>query len=116
MSTIPKAQATGRLNVVTRAHVTTIDVDNDARVSGVTYVKDGETYFQPADVILLASYTYENVRTLLLSTSKSYPNALANNHGQVGKHYMIRSAFRCVASPPISRTTRRRSPLSCKTR
>ena len=88
VSTIPKAQATGRLDVVTRAHVTKIDVDNDARVSGVTYVKDGETYFQPADVILLASYTYENVRTLLLSTSKSYSNGLANNHGQVGKHYM----------------------------
>jgi len=57
-------------------------------VSGVTYVKDGETYFQPADVVLLASYTYENVRTLLLSTSKIYPNGLANNRGQVGKHYM----------------------------
>ena len=88
VSTIPKAQATGRFDVVTRAHVTKIDVDNDARVSGVTYVKDGETYFQPADVILLASYTYENVRTLLLSTSKSYSHGLANNHGQVGKHYM----------------------------
>src|SRR2546425_9777420 len=47
----------------------------------------GETYFQPADVVLLASYTYENVRILLLSTSKAYPNGLSNNHGQVGKHY-----------------------------
>ena len=47
----------------------------------------GETYFQPADVVPLASYTYENVRVLLLSTSKAYPNGLSNNHGQVGKHY-----------------------------
>ena len=31
---------------------------------------------------------YENVRLLLLSTSKAYPNGLSNNHGQVGKHYI----------------------------
>ena len=88
VSTIPKAQATGRLNVVAEAHVTEISVNGDGRVNGVTYLKDGESYFQPAAVVLLATYTYENVRTLLLSKSKAYPNGLSNNHGQVGKHYM----------------------------
>ena len=88
VSTIPKAQATGRLNVVTEAHVTEISVNGDGRVNGVTYLKDGESYFQPAAVVLLATYTYENVRTLLLSKSKAYPNGLSNNHGQVGKHYL----------------------------
>ena len=87
VSTIPRAQETGRLEVVTRAHVTSIEVDSDGRVSGVVYLKDGDTYFQPADVVLLAGYTYENVRLLLLSTSRAYPNGLSNNHGQVGKHY-----------------------------
>jgi gluconate 2-dehydrogenase alpha chain len=42
---------------------------------------------QPADVVLLASYTYENVRLLLLSKSKPFPNGLSNTGGQVGKHY-----------------------------
>ena len=88
VSTIPKAQATGRLNVVTEAHVTEISVKGDGRVNGVTYLKDGESYFQPATIVLLATYTYENVRTLLLSKSKAYPNGLSNNHGQVGKHYL----------------------------
>ncbi len=88
VSTIPKAQATGRLNVVTEAHVTEISVNGDGRVNGVTYLKDGESNFQPATVVLLATYTYENVRTLLLSKSKAYPNGLSNNHGQVGKHYL----------------------------
>ena len=37
--------------------------------------------------MLLASYTYENVRLLLLSKSKAFPNGLSNNHGQVGRHY-----------------------------
>jgi gluconate 2-dehydrogenase alpha chain len=87
VTTIPKAQKTGRLQVVTRAHVTMIEVDREGRVTGVTYVTDGVEYFQPAKVVLLASYTYENTRTLLLSKSGPYPNGLSNNHGQVGRHY-----------------------------
>jgi gluconate 2-dehydrogenase alpha chain len=88
VSTIPKAVAAGKLSVVTQAIATSIDVDErSGRVSGVTYLKGGIEYVQPADVVLLASYTYENVRLLLLSKSKAYPNGLANNHGQVGRHY-----------------------------
>ncbi len=88
VSTIPKAMETGRLNVVTQAIVTSVAVnDKDGRVKGVVYVKGGEEYFQPADVVLLAGYTYENVRILLLSKSKAFSNGLSNNGGQVGKHY-----------------------------
>ena len=89
LTTIPKAQETKRLTLVTRAHATKIEVDDKTgRVSGVTYLKDGVEYFQPTDVVMLASYTYENVRLLLMSKSKAFPNGLANNNGQVGRHYM----------------------------
>jgi gluconate 2-dehydrogenase alpha chain len=87
VTTIPNAQETGRLSVVTQAHVTSIDVDRNGRVSGVRYLKDGTEYFQPADAVLLASYVYENVRLLLLSKSKAFPHGLSNNHRQVGRHY-----------------------------
>jgi gluconate 2-dehydrogenase alpha chain len=87
VTTIPKAQQTGRLDVVTQATVTTIEVDQNGRTRGVNYVKGGMEYFQPASVVLLASYVYENVRLLLLSKSKAYPAGLSNNHGQVGRHY-----------------------------
>ena len=87
VTTIPRAQASGHLKVVTRAHVTTIEVDAAGRVSGVNYLTDGVEYFQPARAVLLASFTYENSRLLLLSKSKAYPNGLSNNHGQVGRHY-----------------------------
>jgi gluconate 2-dehydrogenase alpha chain len=87
VTTIPKAVDTRRLTVVTQAHVTTVEVDRNGRVSGVNYLKDGNEYFQPADVVLLASYAYENVRMLLLSKSKAFPNGLSNNQGQVGRHY-----------------------------
>jgi gluconate 2-dehydrogenase alpha chain len=87
VTTIPRAQATGHLQVVTRAHVTRIEVDGEGRATGVTYVTDGVEYFQPARVVLVASHTYENIRLLLLSKSKPYPNGLSNNHKQVGRHY-----------------------------
>ncbi len=88
VSTIPKAQETGNLRVVTEAHVTSINVDNEGRACSVQYFKDGKAYLQPADVVLLAGYTYENVRLLLLSKSGAFPQGLSNNHGQVGRHYM----------------------------
>jgi gluconate 2-dehydrogenase alpha chain len=88
VTTIPRAQKTGRFSVVTRAHVTGVDVDARGRASGVRYVTDGEELVQPARVVLLAAYTYENSRLLLLSKSKAFPNGLSNNHGQVGRHYL----------------------------
>ncbi len=88
VTTIPRAQATGNLEVVTEAHVTSIDVDAEGRAAAVQYLKGGETYIQPAAAVLLAGYTYENTRLLLLSKSPAYPNGLANNRGQVGQHYM----------------------------
>jgi choline dehydrogenase-like flavoprotein len=58
-STIPKAMATNRLEVVTQAVVTNVVLDErSGRASGVVYVKAGREYFQPADVVLLASYAY----------------------------------------------------------
>src|SRR5262245_63890448 len=99
VSTIPKALATGRLKVVTQAVVTSVNVDErSGRVRGVTYLKGGEEYVQPADVVLLAGYTYENVRLLLLSKSKPFPNGLANNAGQVGRHYITHHTAATVAA------------------
>ena len=88
VTTIPRAQKTGRLTVVTEAHVTRIEVDDRGKVTGVTYVRGREEFLQPAKVVLLSTYTYENARLLLLSTSKAFPKGLANNRGQVGRHYM----------------------------
>jgi gluconate 2-dehydrogenase alpha chain len=87
VTTIPAAIKTKNLTVFDRAHVTRIIAGDDGRVTGVNYLRDGKEYFQPSRVVLLASYTYENSRLLLLSRSKAYPNGLSNRHGQVGKHY-----------------------------
>ena len=88
VTTIPKAQKTGTSQ---GRHARARDDDRGRRraaaSTGVNYVTDGVEYFQPAKVVLLASYTYENTRLLLLSKSKAFPNGLSNNHGQVGRHY-----------------------------
>lgn len=88
VTTIPAALKTKNLTIYERAHVTRILTDSNGKAIGVRYVRDGQEYFQPADVVLLSSYTYENVRLLLLSKSKVFPNGLSNNNGQVGKHYI----------------------------
>jgi gluconate 2-dehydrogenase alpha chain len=88
VSTIPKALETKRLQVVSHAIATAIEVDKNGRTTGVTYVQNGEEYFQPAAVVVVASFTYENARLLLISKSAAYPQGLSNNHGQVGKHYL----------------------------
>ncbi len=111
-------EATGHLDVVTEAHVTRIDVDAEGRAAGVQYLKDGETYIQPAAVVLLAGYTYENTRLLLLSTSAAYPHGLANNRGQVGQHYFTPQSRRRRAravparAQPLVRACRRRASPS----
>src|SRR4029077_3116491 len=80
-------QKTKNLTIFDNSHVTRIETDGNGRVTGVRYLRDREEFFQPAKVVMLAGYTYENSRLLLLSKSKAYPKGLSNNHGQVGKHY-----------------------------
>src|SRR6185312_1945064 len=87
VTTIPAAQKTKNLTIFDKAQVTRIVTAANGKVTGVFYLREGQEYFQPAKVVLLASYTYENSRVLLLSKSKAYPNGLSNNHGQVGRHY-----------------------------
>ena len=88
LAPIPQAEKTGNLKVVEHARVLEIVVDGDGLASGVRYLKGNAVHFQPARAILLAGYTYENTRLLLLSKSSAFPNGLSNNHGQVGRHYL----------------------------
>ena len=88
LAPIPQAEKTGNLKVVEHARVLEIVVDADGLASGVRYLHGNAVHFQPARAVLLAGYTYENTRLLLLSKSSAFPNGLSNSHGQVGKHYL----------------------------
>jgi gluconate 2-dehydrogenase alpha chain len=89
VSAIRHAEATGNLEIRTNSRVMKILSNDKGQVTGVQYLDDkGQMQEQPAGVVILSSYIYENNRLLLLSTSDFYKNGLANNGGNVGKNYM----------------------------
>ena len=92
-TTIPAAEDTGKLKILTRARATRIETDRNGRATGVTFVRGGQEYFQPADVVILSTYTYENVRLLLLSASAAHPRGIGNENDQLGRYYMAHSYY-----------------------
>ncbi len=89
-SLIPMAKATGNLQVITDAMVKSVNVNDDGKVTGVTYV-DKNTISEhaiSADVVILAASACESARIMLNSKSESHPNGVANSSGQIGKNLM----------------------------
>jgi choline dehydrogenase-like flavoprotein len=70
------------------------------RVTGVTYVKDGEERFQRAAAVAVAGYSIETPRLLLNSTSSRFPDGLANQNDQVGRYVMVQGASQTAARFP----------------
>ena len=89
VSAIRKAEATGKLEIRPNSRVMRILSNDRGEVTGVEYLDEhGVLQTQPAGVVILSTYVYENVRLLLLSASKTYPTGLANTSGQVGLNYL----------------------------
>jgi choline dehydrogenase-like flavoprotein len=66
------------------------DEDN-GRVTGVEYFREGRWRFQKARNVVVAGYAIETPRLLLNSASARYPDGLANGSGLVGKNFMVQS-------------------------
>ena len=91
LSSVPQALATGNLDLRTGCKVIRVLTSGDGHADGVEYVDpNGIRRVQEARVVILASYTFENVRLLLLSSDGRHPNGLGNNTGQVGRHFMTK--------------------------
>lgn len=88
---VPEALATGNFDLRTHCRVMRVFTDGEGHACGVEYVDaNGEWRIQAARTVILCSYTYENVRLLLLSGDGKHPDGLGNNSGQVGKHIMTK--------------------------
>lgn len=88
---VPEALSTGNFDLRTHCRVVRILTDADGHASGVEYVDaNGNWQVQEARTVVLCSYTFENVRLLLLSGDARHPSGLGNNTGQVGKHVMTK--------------------------
>jgi choline dehydrogenase-like flavoprotein len=81
--------------------VTRVEVDDSTgRVSGVTYVSDGEEQFQRADAVAVCGYAIETPRLLLNSACPRHPHGLGNNTDQVGRYVMVQGATQTAARFP----------------
>jgi gluconate 2-dehydrogenase alpha chain len=77
------------------SNVIKVNLDSDRkRATGVTYLDaSGREFEQPADIVILAAYTFNNVRLMLLSGIGT-PYDPAANRGVVGRNYSYQSAGR----------------------
>ena len=88
-SEIPKAEATGNLDLRPESQVLKIEHDDAGKVTGVVYADSkGNQHRQSARIVAVAGNSIETPRLLLNSTSSKYPDGLANSSGQVGRNYM----------------------------
>ena len=90
-STLPAAQATGRLTIVTDAVVESVlyDAKRD-RASGVRVIdaKTGAAREYEGRLIFLNASTFGTAQILLNSTSARFPTGLANSSGELGHNVM----------------------------
>jgi choline dehydrogenase-like flavoprotein len=86
---LPKAEATGNMDLRPESHVTRIEHNEAGKVTGVVYVdKSGAQQRQKARIVCVAGNSIETPRLLLLSASPMFKDGLANSSGQVGRNYM----------------------------
>ena len=86
--TIPDAEATNRMTLLTNALVRSVLVDANGMAKGVAYVdrktkKEVEVY---AKVVVLAASSVETAHIMLNSKSRQWPTGIANSSGQLGRN------------------------------
>jgi choline dehydrogenase-like flavoprotein len=85
---IPRAEATGNLDMRVEATATRVEHGANGRVNAVVYRDSaGRELRQRARLVCVAGNAIETARLLLLSSSSKFPQGLANSSGQVGRNY-----------------------------
>lgn len=86
---IPKAEATGNVQVLTDVNALRLETDPSNKVSGIIYARHDRIERRlSARVFIIAAGAVETPRLLLLSASREFPDGLANRSGLVGKYFM----------------------------
>ena len=88
-SEIPKAEATGHLDLRSGCMALRIEHDKSGSVTAVVYSdENGNEQRQSARAVCVAANAVETPRLLLNSASPMFPDGLANGSGEVGRNYM----------------------------
>lgn len=86
---VPKAEATGRVEIRPECMAREITTGPDGRVRSVVYFDAlGQEHEIFSRAVVVAGNAVETPRVLLLSASKQFPNGLANSSGTVGRFFM----------------------------
>ncbi|EJL28828.1 GMC family oxidoreductase [Brevibacillus sp. BC25] len=87
VTVIPVAKKTGKFEIRTHSHVRRI-LHTGNKATGVLYtdVTTGEEFEQPADIVVMTSYVFNNTRLLLMS-KLGKPYDPATGKGVIGKNY-----------------------------
>src|SRR5699024_9198166 len=87
VTVIPVAKDTGNFDLRVQSNVTEI-VHDGKKATGVIYIdtQTGEKFEQPAEVVVLTSYVFNNVR-LLLTSEIGKPYNPETGKGIIGKNY-----------------------------
>jgi gluconate 2-dehydrogenase alpha chain len=87
VTVIPVAMKTGKFELRTHSNVRRI-LHSGSKATGVLYIDTttGEEIEQPADIVVLTSYVFNNVRLLLMS-KLGKPYDAASGTGVIGKNY-----------------------------
>lgn len=85
---LPSLTKHGNVEIRPHANVVKINLDSSGkRAIGVNYIDaQGREFEQPADLVVLCSYTFNNVRLLLLS-GIGKPYDPVSNQGTIGRNY-----------------------------
>ncbi len=85
-----QAIETNNCKIIADAKVFYLETDDNAKITKAHYhYKDGKNYSIEADIFVVAAQAIETSRLLLMSKSRSFPNGLANNNGQVGRNLIF---------------------------
>jgi choline dehydrogenase-like flavoprotein len=90
-TTVKDALATGNCTLITDAIVSHVDMDAGAnKAQGVTFVNrtTKQTRQIRGKTVILCAQAMESTRILLNSSTREYPNGLANSSGMLGHHLM----------------------------
>ncbi|KQL46677.1 GMC family oxidoreductase [Brevibacillus choshinensis] len=87
VTVIPVAKKTGKFEIRTHSQVRRV-LHNGKKATGVMYtdITTGEEIEQPADIVVLTSYVFNNVRLLLMS-KLGRPYDPTTGKGVIGKNY-----------------------------
>jgi choline dehydrogenase-like flavoprotein len=101
---IPRAVATGKVEVRPRSMAREITVDAQGRAKSVIYLdENGDAQEQPAKIVVVSATAVESARLLLNSTSARFPKGLGNDAGLIGRNLLFSSFGQSRALFSISR-------------